>query len=187
MKNFEMHLVFFELLRFWKFPNIFPKQSRIHTFWEFLSKNPIWGGLYIKLAKLIDFDKKFKFFPKTPPVFPKNSKVWIFWECLGKNTIWYAFYRNIANISHFQKNKQFFEFTHLLSRKSQAVDCFEFYWAIIFWETFLKFIRVKCFWISSSVFSKKTSHFQKNPKFWTFSEHMSNSKLREAFEKNLRN
>ena len=138
-----------------------------------LSKNTIWDWLYIKLAKLINFKKKSSFFPKTPPVFPRNSKVWNFWEFSSKNTIWDSLYRNIANVSHFKKIKQFFEFTHLLSRKSQAVERFEFYWAIRVFERHSKerypclaFLKTfKCFLEKKHLFPK-TQHFERLQNTW---------------------
>ena len=62
----------------------------------------------------------------------------------------------------FKKVKQFFEITHLLSRKSQIVERFEFYWAIRVFERHSKekypclaFLKTfKCF-LEKNIFFQK--------------------------------
>ena len=53
-----------------------------------------------------------------------------------------------------------------------------------FWKAFWRKVSVFCvFGIFYVFFRNKTSVFPKNPKFWTSSEHMSNSKFRDALKK----
>ena len=103
---------------------------------------------------------------KTPLLFPRKTKVWNFWEILSKNTIWDAFYRNIAKISHFQKVWVFFANFFLLSRNSQADECFKFCWAFILFKrnleenaTFTAFGKKKGSSQKQHLFLQKTQKF----------------------------
>ena len=125
---------------------------------------------------------------KTPLLFPRKSKVWKFWEIWAKIPFETHSIKILLISAIFKNDQQFFEITHLRSRKSQAVERFPFSRAIVLFEkhsnekylclAFLK--NFKCF-------CGKNISFSKNPTFWTSSEHMSISELRDAFEKNLGN
>ena len=169
----------------------FSKKCNFWTFWELLSFNTFRDALRSFFLKFCVFEKIRRFFQKN-----SNSKrfeifwstVWNFLEFSSKKTPFETHSIVILPISAiFRKNKQFFEITHLFSRKSQAVERFEFSWAMILFQRHslekdpcLAFLKTfKCF------FEKKTYLFPKNPEFWTSSEYMSNSDFRDAFEEKL--
>ena len=150
-----------------------------------MSKNTIWDRLYIKLAKLIDFDEKFKLFnPKNPTSHPRKSKIWKFWEIWAKLPFETHSMKILLISAIFKDVKQFFEITHLLSRKSRAVERFQFSWAKIVFERHSK-EKYPCFAFLKTFkcFSEKNISFSKNPTFRTSSEHMSISELRYEFGK----
>ena len=126
------------------------------------------------------------FIRKASFLFPRKSKVWKFWEIWAKIPFETHSIKILLISAIFRNIKQFFGITHLLSRNSQAVERFQFSWAIVLFE---RHSNEKCpclaFLKTSKCFSGKKTAFSKNPTFWTSSEHKSISELRNAFEKKL--
>ena len=124
------------------------------------------------------------FIRKASFLFPRKSKVWKFWEIWAKIPFETHSIKILLISAIFRNIKQFFGITHLLSRNSQAVERFQFSWAIVLFE---RHSNEKCpclaFLKTSKCFSGKKTAFSKNPTFWTSSEHKSISELRNAFEK----
>ena len=124
------------------------------------------------------------FIRKTPLLFPRKSKVWKLWEIWAKIPCETHSIKILPISAIIKIFKQFFEITHLLSRKSQAVEGFPFSRAIRVFERHSK-EKYPClaFLKTFKCFLKKNISFSKNPTFWTSSEHMSTSELRNAIEK----
>ena len=102
------------------------------------------------------------FIRKTPLLFPRKSKVWKFWEIWAKIPFETHSIKILPISAIIKILKQFFEITHLLSRKSQAVEGFPFSRAIRVFERHSKekypclaFLKTfKCFLKKTSLFPK---------------------------------
>ena len=114
-----------ELWRFWKNPytfwkknNYFSKKQNSKPFAEIFSKNIIWDGFYIKLAKKMHFQKKVKLLQKNHLFFKQKPKFETFENFKTKIPSSETHSLNfLPKVVIFKKFRLFFEITHLFSRK----------------------------------------------------------------------
>ena len=80
-----------QISRFWqktetffqRNPPVFPRQSKVWNFWEFLSKKTIWDAFYKKNANFSHFQIYLAVFRNHKATLPKISSCWTFSDLLG--------------------------------------------------------------------------------------------------------
>ena len=154
-----------------------------------MSRNTIWDGLYIELAKLTDLDKKFElFFSKIPTYFSKKIQSLKLFKILKQKyhlrpILWkYCQNRPFSKrLGSFSKLPIYFPGNlKLLNVLSSIEQC-------CFLKGILRKVSVfSVFENFQTFFRKKCISFSRKSNVLTSSDHMSNSEFREAFEKKMR-